>query len=126
MPLLQIVANLLANAVKYVPADRVPFIEVSSEETAEHVVFRLRDNGRGIAPADRDRLFRPFARGTEIDDQPGSGLGLAIAQDASRRLRAELALETTNPEGSVFSVRIAKAAALPPPSKTGPGADASR
>jgi signal transduction histidine kinase len=109
VPLLQIITNLLTNAVKYVPDGRRPRIEASTEETPEHVVFRLRDNGRGISPVDRDRLFRPFSRGAQVDDQPGSGLGLAIAQDASRLLSAELSLESTAAEGSVFSVRLAKA-----------------
>jgi signal transduction histidine kinase len=115
VPLLQIITNLLTNAVKYVPEGRHPRIEASTEESAEHVVFRLRDNGRGISLADRDRLFRPFSRGSQVEDQPGSGLGLAIAQDASRLLRAELALESTATDGSVFSVRLAKA---PAPSQT--------
>jgi len=114
VPLLQIVANLLNNAVKYVPADRLPLIEASSEETADHVVFRLRDNGRGVAPADRDRIFRPFARGEQAGAEAGSGLGLAIARDASRLLRADLALESTAAEGSVFSVRLPKASAPAP------------
>ena len=118
VPLLQIVANLLANAVKYVPGERRPRIEASSEETSDHVVFRLRDNGRGVAPADRDRLFRPFSRGSETGGEPGSGLGLAIAQDASRRLNADLSLESTAAEGSVFAIRLAKAVAPGPPATT--------
>lgn len=111
VPLLQIVANLLANAVKYVPPGRTPHIEASSEESDGHVVFRLRDNGRGIAPADRDRMFLPFARGTGPAEEIGSGLGLAIARDASRLLRADLALESTDSDGSVFTIRLAKAPA---------------
>lgn len=111
VPLLQIVANLLTNAVKYVPDGRRPRIEASTEEDAGHVVFRLRDNGRGISPTDRDRLFAPFSRGAQVDDRPGTGLGLSIAQDASRLLSAELTLESTATDGSVFSVRLAKAPA---------------
>lgn len=113
VPLLQIIANLLANAVKYVPPGRTPRIEASSEESDGQVVLRLRDNGRGIALIDRDRLFLPFTRGVESNDETGSGLGLAIARDASRLLRADLALESTDGEGSVFSIRLAGASAAP-------------
>lgn len=109
VPLLQIVTNLLTNAVKYVPAGRLPVIEASSESIGDAVVFRLRDNGRGIGADDQERLFRPFARGAGAAAQSGTGLGLAIARDASRLLRADLALESTATEGSVFSVRLAKA-----------------
>lgn len=108
VPLLQIVSNLLANAVKYVPPGRTPRIEATSEESDGHVVFRLRDNGRGIALVDRDRLFLPFARGADSASETGSGLGLAIARDASRLLRADLALESSADDGSVFSVRLVK------------------
>ncbi len=120
VPLLQIVANLLSNAVKYVPAHRRPRIEASSEEIAGRIIFRLRDNGPGISPADRDRLFRPFSRGASTGDETGAGLGLAIAQDASRLLDAALDLESTDESGSVFSVRLVKASATPGAAENGP------
>lgn len=82
--LLQVLTNLLGNAIKYIPrqGEVQGDIKVSWTKEDSHIVLRVRDNGPGIAPEHHDRLFERFYR---IDrgrsrDSGGTGLGLAIAK----------------------------------------------
>jgi signal transduction histidine kinase len=75
----QILVNLLSNAMKFSPTDTT--VRVGVEESGRHVVISVSDQGVGISPQDQAKLFRPFSRlpahGTAAG---GSGLGLAIAK----------------------------------------------
>ncbi len=81
----QVFGNLLDNAVKYLDPQRPGRIEVVAEETAEGVVFEVRDNGRGIAEEDMDKVFAPFRRAGP-QDVPGEGMGLAYVRALLHRL----------------------------------------
>lgn len=103
IPFLQIFANLVANAVKYVPEDRQPLVEVWSEEVNGRMRICVRDNGRGISDENARDMFEPFARegGPSRD---GLGLGLAIAQSAARSLGGSIGFESEVGLGSTFMV----------------------
>lgn len=72
----QVVANLLENAVNHTPAGTGVLARACLE--GERVRVEVLDQGPGIPPAERERLFRPFERGHTR--APGSGLGLTIAR----------------------------------------------
>lgn len=106
VPLLQIITNLLANAVKYVPAGRPPELEIWTEESAAGGIrFRIKDNGRGIRASDTENIFEPFVRG-EDQRTEGTGLGLSIARDAARALGGSITFESREGVGSVFTVEL--------------------
>jgi PAS domain S-box-containing protein len=76
----QLLDNLVGNAVKYVADDVVPHVRVRSRRVFEdRVEVRVEDNGIGVAPADRHRVFASLYR-VEQNGYPGTGLGLAICQ----------------------------------------------
>ncbi|HET7826325.1 MAG TPA: HAMP domain-containing sensor histidine kinase, partial [Anaeromyxobacter sp.] len=76
----QALDNLLANALRHGPAGGTVRIEVRRAGGAARLV--VHDDGPGIPAVDRERVFEPFARGT---DKPGSaGLGLAIVREVAR------------------------------------------
>ena len=108
VPLLQIITNLLANAVKYVPPGRRPEVEIWTEASADRVRLHIKDNGRGIRPADAESVFEPFVR---LDDEhtEGTGLGLSIARDATQALGGRITLDSTEDVGSVFTVEFKSA-----------------
>ncbi|MET0262162.1 MAG: HAMP domain-containing sensor histidine kinase [Rariglobus sp.] len=107
VPLLQIVSNLLVNAVKYVPADRTPLVEIWSEETADgRILLCMKDNGAGIAADELRTVFQPFVRFDSGGKQPGVGLGLSIAQSAVTDLGGAIRLESKVGSGSVFKVEL--------------------
>lgn len=77
----QVLSNLLENAIRFTPPEGE--IVVSVAPWHSRVQVRVVDQGPGIAPADRERVFEPFTRvglGPGRDDSGSSGLGLAIAR----------------------------------------------
>jgi signal transduction histidine kinase len=101
----QIFGNLLDNAVKYLDPERPGRIEVSAEETAEATVFRVRDNGRGIAEHDMDKVFAPFRR-AGVQDVPGEGMGLAFVKALLHRLGGRIGCQSEPGVGTTFSFTL--------------------
>ncbi len=94
---LQIVDNLLSNAFRATPDGGRIALELGQVNGTVHVA--IEDNGPGIAPTDRERLFRPFVSG-----QGGTGLGLTIARELSHALGGEIALDSEPGRGSRFEL----------------------
>jgi PAS domain S-box-containing protein len=101
----QILSNLLSNAVLYLDPDRPGKIEVSGERTEEHVIFRIRDNGRGIPKDDQGKLFLPFRRGRYTDVE-GEGMGLAYVEALVRRHGGRIRCESEVGVGSTFTFSV--------------------
>jgi PAS domain S-box-containing protein len=71
----RIVENLLTNAVKHTPGDSRIWVRV--ERTDEGALIAVEDDGPGVAPEERQRIFEPFAQGTS-PGPGGAGIGLAL------------------------------------------------
>lgn len=71
----RIVENLLTNAVKHTPGDSRIWVRV--ERTDEGALIAVEDDGPGIAPEERQRIFEPFAQGAS-PGPGGAGIGLAL------------------------------------------------
>lgn len=119
MQLTVLLNNLVDNALRYAPGGAVD-IEVVTEMAQP--VLRVVDNGPGIPPEERDRVFDRFFRGTSGSNDPGgSGLGLAIVRAIAEQHGAQIELDVgPDGRGLVFSVvflpvRLATASA---PSRT--------
>src|SRR5213078_2586702 len=76
----EVVAGLVHNATKYAPQGTR--ITVRIERGDDRAIVRVQDQGRGVPPNERSRIFEPYARGAGNDEVPGSGIGLF----ASRRV----------------------------------------
>ncbi len=101
--LTQILTNLLNNAAKYSPARGKIAIHV--ETAAGDVVFRVRDNGCGIAPSILPRIFDLFAQGG--NGQSGLGLGLALVRRLVEMHGGTVTVSSNQGEpGSEFTVRL--------------------
>ena len=95
----RLVTNLLDNAFKYVPAGGTVQLELAAGPT-----LTVRDDGPGILPQDRERIFDRFYRAPNGNDgQPGSGLGLALARAIAERHGMTLTLEESD-RGAVFKL----------------------
>jgi two-component system sensor histidine kinase BaeS len=94
---LQIVDNLLSNAFRATPDGGRIAVELAQENGS--VLVAVEDNGPGIAPGDRERLFRPFVSG-----QGGTGLGLTIARELSLALGGSIELDSELGRGSRFQL----------------------
>jgi signal transduction histidine kinase len=103
----QTLSNLIDNAVKYLKPDTPGIIRVDGRATATHVLYNVRDNGRGIDPRDQQRVFELFRR-AGAQDRPGEGIGLAHVRTLVRRLGGTLTLQSKPGEGSTFTVILPK------------------
>lgn len=91
--LLQVVfQNLLGNSLKFVAPGVHPRIEIASTTQSQHATIFIRDNGIGIAPASREKLFRMFERFNP--EYAGTGIGLAIVQRAVERMQGKIGIST--------------------------------
>ena len=101
----QVFSNLIDNALKYLVDGRPGLVDVAGRRHGGAVLISVRDNGRGIAARDRERVFELFRRaGTQ--DRSGEGIGLAHVKALVRRLGGAIECESTLGEGSVFTVRL--------------------
>ena len=74
----QVLTNLLENAARHAPGTSTVRVHVSRGDRA--VRIRVADQGHGIPPEEREKVFEAFYRGREAPESSGSGLGLAIAR----------------------------------------------
>jgi PAS domain S-box-containing protein len=101
----QIMSNLLNNAVIYLEPGRAGEIEISGERSTEETLFHVRDNGRGIAQEDMDKVFAPFRRAGK-QDVPGEGMGLAYVQTLVRRHGGRIWCESEPGIGTTFTFTL--------------------
>jgi PAS domain S-box-containing protein len=115
--MIQVLLNLLTNAVKYNRADGQ--VTVSVETLADGMVaVRVADTGTGIPPEYLDRLFQPFDRlGAETTGVEGTGIGLTLSEGLARLMGGRIDVETSVGEGSVFTLVLPPASAPLPRSE---------
>lgn len=108
----RILRNLLANAIKYTATGR---IEISVKTTAKTVELRISDSGRGIPTEEQEHVFEEFYQlhNPERDHTKGLGLGLAIVKRLTDLLRLDLEMESAVDVGTVFTLRLPAAPAIP-------------
>ena len=105
--LYRVVANLVRNARQAIIAAGKPGeINVSAQEDDQNWTIRVADTGPGLPPKAQEFLFTPFQGGAS---KGGTGLGLSIAAELVRGHGGELTLESTGPDGTVFSIYLPKA-----------------
>ena len=101
----QILANLLDNAIKFLPPEKPGEIRIRAESTAEETVFHVEDNGRGIPAEARTAIFEIFRRFGPAD-VPGEGMGLSYVQVLVQRHGGRIWCESEPGFGSRFSFAI--------------------
>lgn len=109
----QLFQNLVENAVKY-RADEPPRIHVSATLRRDEWIFSVRDNGIGIPPEHRERIFVVFNRlHSDESKSAGLGLGLATCKRIVERHRGQIWVEPHQGRGSTFCFSLPLSAAGP-------------
>lgn len=107
--LTQCIANLLDNGVKFVLPDKVAQIKIWAEHKPERVRLNFRDNGIGIQPNAKDRIFQMFERLHGAHQYEGTGIGLAIVRKGVERMAGTTGVESNPGEGSCFWIELPRA-----------------
>ncbi len=94
----QVFRNLVSNAIKFTPPERKPAIDVRAERIGDHWRFTITDNGIGVEPRYRERIFGMFKRLHTRDEYPGTGIGLALAKRIVERHEGEIGVDD-GPDG---------------------------
>jgi PAS domain S-box-containing protein len=101
----QVFGNLLDNAVKYLEPGRPGVIAVTAEERDGETVFRVQDNGRGMAQEDIPKAFEIFRR-VGKQDVPGEGMGLAYVKALVRGMGGRIWCQSEPGNGTTFHITV--------------------
>lgn len=105
---LEIIINLLDNAIKYTPEGGNITVEI--EDESDFISISVADNGIGIAGDELERIFGRFYRvqGPGITSASGTGLGLAVVKHLVESLNGKISVESQLGKGSTFKVSLPK------------------
>jgi PAS domain S-box-containing protein len=104
--LVQILINLLSNAMRYTPDNGE--IVVRCRRRGRDIAISVKDTGPGIAPDMLDVIFEPFVQVASAygGERHGTGLGLSISRNLARAMQGDLTVESEIGAGSTFTVRL--------------------
>ena len=100
--MLRVFSNLLSNSMKYSKDTEQPRIEVGYISDEIFHKFFVKDNGVGIAHADKDKIFQIFGRLNNKKEAKGCGLGLVITKRIIEKHGGEIWVESVKGKGSTF------------------------
>ncbi|ABC89446.1 putative two-component sensor histidine kinase protein [Rhizobium etli CFN 42] len=100
-----VLRQLISNALTY-RSSSPPHVAIAAEQEGANWFIRISDNGMGIDPAYRERIFEPFWKLPKTGAAPGAGLGLTTAQELLKALGGDISLEHSDETGSRFTIRL--------------------
>lgn len=100
--MLQLFQNLLENAIKFRKVDQPPVVRIHATQEDGYYRILLQDNGIGIAPEYRDKIFAIFQRLSLSNPYGGTGVGLAICKRIMERHHGRIWVESEEGQGSRF------------------------
>ncbi len=109
--LVQILINLVDNALKFSARSASKVVDIGSATTSEKVAFRVRDYGPGIAPQHLKRIFELFYRGEDelTRETTGTGIGLALVGELTTAMGGTVSVRNCEP-GAEFTVTFPRVA----------------
>jgi signal transduction histidine kinase len=101
----RVVRILLDNALRHTPAGSA--VRILPAYHGTNATVEVADEGPGVAPIDRERIFERFERGSAPSGEGGFGLGLAIGRELARRMGGELRHDDGSGPGARFVLELA-------------------
>jgi chemotaxis family two-component system sensor kinase Cph1 len=103
--MMQVMQNLIGNALKFHGPDRTT-IHISSSEGEREWIFAIKDNGIGLDMADAEKIFLMFQRLHKREEFPGTGIGLALTKKIVERHHGRIWVESSLGAGAIFLFTI--------------------
>ena len=100
---LQVLVNLLTNAIRYTPEGGQVWVRLEREGDLAAVI--VADQGKGIDPSDQERIFEKFER-LDPNEQGGTGLGLYIARRLARAMGGDISVDSAPGQGARFTFTL--------------------
>ena len=103
----RVLDNLIGNAIKYTPPGG--HIDLTAEANDQVLTLYVQDDGAGIQPDERERIFEKFTRGTSSDapvTRPGAGLGLAFCRLAVTAHGGTITADGGPGRGALFTLTL--------------------
>jgi two-component system, OmpR family, sensor histidine kinase CiaH len=100
------VNNLIDNAIKYAPKELPVTIVLS--ETDNNIILQVKDEGKGIAAEEKEKIFDKFYRigNAATKAAKGTGLGLYLSRKIAKQHNANITVTDNVPSGTIFTVRL--------------------
>jgi signal transduction histidine kinase len=103
--LIEVLSNLVDNAVKYARPETAPEIQLSGGARGDHYELSVVDNGMGMSPDEVRQAFEPFYRARR-GKAPGTGLGLSIVKRVAEASGGSVSLQSTLGRGTTLVLRL--------------------
>ncbi len=104
--LYQIFSNLIGNALDHMGPCERPLVEIQVREESDRHLLVVRDNGRGVAPDEQERIFEMFHSVPGADGRKGTGIGLAIVKKIAELHGGRAWVENAPGAGAAFHVTL--------------------
>ncbi|MGG6298208.1 response regulator [Leptolyngbya sp. AN02str] len=104
--LMQLLQNLVSNAIKFVSPQKIPQVHITAERQENYWLFKIRDNGIGIETADLEKIFEIFHRTQSAAAYAGTGIGLATCKKIVENHRGRIWVDSTVGLGTTFYFTI--------------------
>lgn len=104
----RILFNLVDNAGKYAAGEEDSVVRLCADKAGSHLLLKVWDNGPGVQPKDRRRLFKPFMKSARdaAYSAPGIGLGLSLSKRLASRMGGDLTLDADAEKGACFVLKL--------------------
>ncbi|HEY6979005.1 MAG TPA: ATP-binding protein [Chitinophagaceae bacterium] len=104
--IMSILYNLITNAIKFRSPERNPVVKISTKKDAHGIMLSVEDNGLGLAPDEKDKLFIMFKR--LHDHVEGTGVGLYIVKRIVENNGGKIEVESEKGKSTTFKILIKK------------------
>ena len=104
----QLFTNLIGNGLKYQAKGNHAVVKVTAEEQTDYWLFKVADNGIGIAPEHYEKVFAVFKRMHSQSEYSGTGIGLASCKKIVKSYKGQIWIEPNKPAGTIICFTIPK------------------